>query len=142
MSVQSAKAVWKGSLKEGSGNVELESKVYEGPYTFASRFENAGGTNPEEWIAAAHAGCYTMFLSALLGKHNITPEYLETTAKVHLGEGPSITQIDLYLNAQVSQASTELLHLLAQEAKEQCPISKALAAVPVIHLTVNILSPV
>ncbi len=134
MPVRSAQAVWKGTLKEGQGHLKLESGVYEGPYTWASRFADSSGTNPEELVGAAHAGCYAMFLSALLTNHNTPPEELKATAKVHLGEGPTISKIELHLEAKVPGISAEKFQELAQEAKTKCPISKALAAVPEISL--------
>ncbi|RIH84432.1 Peroxiredoxin OsmC [Meiothermus luteus] len=134
MPVRSASAVWKGSLKEGQGHLKLESGVYEGPYTWASRFADSAGTNPEELVGAAHAGCYAMYLSALLTNHNTPPEELNVTARVHLGEGPTITKIELALTAKVPGIAPEKFLELAQEAKAKCPISKALAAVPEITL--------
>ena len=98
MPVRKASAVWEGSLKEGQGTVKLGSGAYEGPYSFGSRFEEAGGTNPEELIGAAHAGCFSMALSAGLGRAGFTPTRVATTAKVHLekvGEGFKITRIEL-----------------------------------------------
>ncbi len=88
-------AEWKGSLKEGAGSMRLGSGAYEGPFTFASRFESGQGTNPEELIGAAHAGCYSMFLSALLSSAGTPPKSIRTTATVHLGEGPTIHLIEL-----------------------------------------------
>ncbi|GIW24128.1 OsmC family protein [Meiothermus sp.] len=134
MPIRSANAVWKGTLKEGQGHLKLESGVYEGPYTWASRFADAPGTNPEELIGAALAGCYAMFLSALLTNNNTPPEELNATAKVHLGEGPTITKIELQMVAKVPGIDAEKFQELAQEAKAKCPISKALAAVPEITL--------
>ncbi|MCS7057451.1 MAG: OsmC family protein [Meiothermus sp.] len=134
MPVRSASAVWKGSLKEGQGHLKLESGVYEGPYTWASRFADAAGTNPEELVGAAHAGCYAMYLSALLTNHNTPPEELSVTARVHLGEGPTITKIELVLTAKVPGIALERFLELAEEAKAKCPISKALAAVPEVTL--------
>lgn len=134
MPVRSAQAVWQGTLKEGQGHLKLQSGVYEGPYTFASRFEEGPGTNPEELIAAAHAGCYAMFLSALLTNNGFTPTQLSASAKVHLGAGPTITQIDLHMEASVPGIDEAKFQELAQEAKAKCPISKALAAVEQINL--------
>lgn len=134
MPVRSASAVWRGTLKEGRGHLKLESGVYEGPYTWASRFASGSETNPEELIGAAHAGCYAMFLSALLTNNNTPPEELAATAKVHLGDGPTITKIELQMVAKVPGISAERFQELAQEAKAKCPISKALAAVPEITL--------
>ncbi len=138
MPVRSANAVWKGTLKEGSGHLKLESGVYEGPYTFASRFETAPGTNPEELIGAAHAGCYSMFLSALLTTAKYTPTQINTTAKVHLGEGPAIHLIELSTEAQVPGLGAAEFQELAEKAKAGCPVSKALSAVE-IKLTATLL---
>src|SRR3954447_2275407 len=104
MPVRSAKAVWEGGLKDGQGKVSLGSGAFEGKYSFASRFEEAGGTNPEELIAAAHAGCFSMALSAALGRANFTPERIHTTAAVHLekvGDAFAITRIELDCEATV-----------------------------------------
>lgn len=134
MPVRTSEAVWQGTLKEGKGHLKLQSGVYEGPYTHASRFENAPGTNPEELIGAAHAGCFAMFLSALLANNGFTPERLHARSSVHLGEGPTITKIELRLEAKVPGLSEEKFQELAQQAKAKCPVSKALAAVPEITL--------
>ncbi|RIH82943.1 OsmC family protein [Calidithermus roseus] len=134
MPVRTSEAVWQGTLKEGKGHLKLQSGVYEGPYTHASRFENAPGTNPEELIGAAHAGCFAMFLSALLTNNGFTPERLHARSSVHLGEGPTITKIELRLEAKVPGLSEEKFQELAQQAKAKCPVSKALAAVPEITL--------
>jgi osmotically inducible protein OsmC len=134
MPVRSANAVWKGTLKEGKGHLKLESGVYEGPYTWASRFAQGSETNPEELIGAAHAGCYAMFLSALLTNNNTPPEELRATARVHLGDGPTITKIELEMVAKVPGIGAERFQELAQEAKAKCPVSKALAAVAEISL--------
>jgi osmotically inducible protein OsmC len=138
MPVRSANAVWKGTLKEGSGHLKLESGVYEGPYTFASRFETAPGTNPEELIGAAHAGCYSMFLSALLTNAKYTPTSINTMAKVHLGEGPTIHLIELTTEAQVPGLGADEFQELAEKAKANCPVSKALSAVE-MKLTASLL---
>jgi osmotically inducible protein OsmC len=134
MPVRSANAVWKGTLKEGKGYLKLQSGVYEGPYTWASRFAQGSETNPEELIGAAHAGCYAMFLSALLTNNNTPPEELRATARVHLGDGPTITKIELEMVAKVPGIGAERFQELAQEAKAKCPVSKALAAVAEISL--------
>ncbi|HEY5599410.1 MAG TPA: OsmC family peroxiredoxin, partial [Candidatus Manganitrophaceae bacterium] len=104
MPVRSAEAVWEGGLKEGKGNVKLGSGVYQGAYSFGTRFEQSPGTNPEELIGAAHAGCFSMALSAGLGKAGITPRRIHTVAKVHLekvGEGFKITKIELQTEADI-----------------------------------------
>jgi osmotically inducible protein OsmC len=134
MSVRTAQATWKGTLKEGKGHLKLESGVYQGPYTWASRFADGKETNPEELVGAAHAGCYAMFLSALLTGNNTPPEQIQATAKVHLEKGPTITKIELHVEAKVPGITKTKFSQLAKEAKEKCPISKALAAVPKIVL--------
>ena len=134
MAVRGAEATWQGTLKEGSGVMKLGSGLYEGPFTFASRFEEGKGTNPEELIGAAHAGCYSMFLSALLTNNNTPPTRVHTTATVHLGAGPAISKIELVCRAEVAGVDAEKFAELAAAAKANCPISKALAAVPEIVL--------
>lgn len=127
MTVRTANAVWEGTLKEGNGVMKLPSGAYEGPFTWASRFADGRGTNPEELIGAAHAGCFSMFLSALLTNNGTPPVRVETTASVHLGEGPTITNIDLVCRAEVPNISEEKFMELARSAKEKCPVSKVLA---------------
>lgn len=134
MAVRASEAQWNGTLKEGSGTVKLASGLYEGPYTWASRFESGKGTNPEELIGAAHAGCYSMFLSGLLTKEGLTPTSIHTTATVHLEAGPTIARIDLVSRAVVPGISEEKFAEIAAAAKAGCPVSKALAAVPEITL--------
>src|ERR687894_824539 len=104
MPVRTAEAAWEGKLREGKGHVKLGSGAYEGSYSFASRFEEGGGTNPEELIAAAHAGCFSMALSAALGKAGFAPERIATSARVHLekvGDAFGITRIDLSTDENV-----------------------------------------
>lgn len=125
MSVRSAKAQWNGTLKEGQGVMSFSN--YNGPFTFASRFEDAEGTNPEELVGAAHAGCYSMFLSALLSNNELTPESVNTTASVTLGKddtGPCITNIKLVCHVSCEGLSQELFDELTQTAKANCPISR------------------
>jgi lipoyl-dependent peroxiredoxin len=129
MATSSANAVWNGTLKEGKGTMTLPKGGYEGPFTFASRFENGAGTNPEELIGAAHAGCFSMFLSGLLTTANHPPKSVQTTAKVHMGEGPAITLIELETVGDVPGLSAEEFQDFATKAKEGCPVSKALSAV-------------
>ena len=107
MTIREASAEWQGALKEGSGRLRLGSGVFEGAYSFPSRFENGPGTNPEELIAAAHAGCFSMALSAILGREGHIPRNIRTTAKVHLGAtaaGPTITRIELETQAEVADS--------------------------------------
>jgi osmotically inducible protein OsmC len=131
MAVRNAEAVWQGTLREGGGTLKLGSGVYEGPYTYASRFEDAPGTNPEELIGAAHAGCYSMFLSAVLSRAGFTPTRIHTTARVHLEAGPTITKIELDCEATVPNVDEKTFTESAATAKQNCPVSKALASVDV-----------
>jgi len=125
---RTASAVWRGSLKEGQGAITTQSKVLgDTPYSFSARFEHGNGTNPEELIAAAHAGCFTMALSAQLGNANLTPESLETTATVRLektDKGFTITAIHLMTRAKVPGADKTAFETAAQNAKNGCPISR------------------
>jgi len=126
MTTRTSSAEWKGTLKAGAGTMKLASGAYEGPYTFASRFESGKGTNPEELIGAAHAGCYSMFLSALLSNAGFTPTRIATTATVHLTEGPTISLIELNTEAEVPGLSEDAFQEKAVEAKAKCPVSKVL----------------
>lgn len=130
MATRSASAEWKGNLIQGQGTMKLGSGAYEGPYSFASRFESGKGTNPEELIGAAHAGCFSMALSAGLGKAGFTPTSIRTSAKVHLekvGEGFGITKIELNTEAQIPGIDAKTFQEHAEGAKKGCPVSKALA---------------
>lgn len=131
MPVRSASAVWKGTLKEGNGTMALGSGSYEGPFTYASRFEDGPGTNPEELIGAAHAGCFSMFLSALLSNAGYVPTRIQTTAKVHIAAGPTITTIELDTEAEVPNLDDATFQQKAADAKAKCPVSKALASVDI-----------
>jgi lipoyl-dependent peroxiredoxin len=130
--VRKASAVWKGSLKEGSGKLSTDSGVLSNtPYSFATRFENAKGTNPEELIAAAHAGCFTMALAAQLGSASITPESLETKAELtmeKLDAGWTVTRIHLDVTADIGSGDRAAFDKAAHAAKEGCPISRLLKA--------------
>ena len=142
MAVRQSTATWKGTLKEGNGLMKSGSGHFEGPFTYASRFEEGKGTNPEEMIGAAHAGCYSMFLSALLSGEGFNPTRIETTATVHLGRddsGPLITKIELVMEAAVPGLEEAQFQELAQKAKAGCPISRALAAVPEVTLQATLL---
>ena len=138
MAVRFAEAQWQGTLKEGKGHLKVESGLFEGPYTWADRFADGGGTNPEELIGAAHAGCYTMFLSAILTRNNVPPTNINTKASVHLGDGPTITRIDLDVEATVPGVDDATFQEYAAEAKAKCPVSKALAAVEEIVLNARL----
>lgn len=131
MTVRQSEAIWRGTLREGDGIVKLGSGTFEGSYTWASRFDVGEGTNPEELIAAAHAGCFSMFLSALLTKAGFPPTRIHTTAAVHLEAGPTITRIELSTQASVPGLDEATFLNFANEAKEKCPVSKALASVTI-----------
>ena len=141
MAVHGASAEWKGTLKEGSGTMRLGTGAFEGPYTFASRFETGKGTNPEELIGAAHAGCFSMALAAALGRAGITPTSIRTTAKVHLGTsdaGPTITRIELDVEAQVPDIDAATFQQHADGAKQGCVVSRALGGVKDVTLTARL----
>ena len=129
---RNAQAVWHGGLKDGKGTLTTESGVLrETAYSFRTRFENEKGTNPEELIAAAHAGCFTMALSAQLSDAQMPPESLETTAVVTMektDDGPTITKIHLVTRAKVPNVEKEKFDELAKKAKEGCPVSRLLKA--------------
>jgi len=131
MQVRTSNAEWRGTLEKGSGTMSLASGAYEGAYTFASRFENGPGTNPEELIGAAIAGCYSMFLSALLAKDGFVPTRITTSAAVALGDGPAITSITLETEGVVPNLTEQVFLHKAEEAKKNCPVSKALAGTEV-----------
>jgi lipoyl-dependent peroxiredoxin len=131
MAIRESSAIWKGSLNEGKGSMRLGSGAYEGDFSRASRFEDGPGTNPEELIGAAHAGCFSMFLSALLSKAGHIPTNIATTAIIHLGEGPKITLIELSTVGDVSGIDEKTFIEFAEQAKKGCPVSQALAAVDI-----------
>lgn len=130
--VRKASAVWKGSLKEGKGSISTDSKVLSNTqYSFSTRFENGVGTNPEELIAAAHAGCFSMALSGQLGNAGMTAESIETTASLTLEKldaGFTITKIHLDVTAKIPGANAAAFETAAQNAKAGCPISRLLKA--------------
>jgi lipoyl-dependent peroxiredoxin len=139
MAVSKAQATWSGSLKEGSGSVKGTSGFFEAPFTFATRFEGAaGGTNPEELIGAAHAGCFSMFLAAQLTNAGHPPASIETTATVHLGAGPTVTKIELETVAKVPGVDQSTFDEKVEFSKQNCPISKALAAVQDISINAKL----
>jgi osmotically inducible protein OsmC len=129
---RTASAVWNGSLKEGRGTITTQSGVLsDAPYSFVTRFENGKGTNPEELIAAAHAGCFTMALSAQLGTMNFTPQSLRTSAKLTLEKldaGWTISKIHLDVSARVPGISASAFESAAASAKANCPVSRLLKA--------------
>jgi lipoyl-dependent peroxiredoxin len=139
MAVSKASATWNGTLKEGNGSVKSGNGAFEAPFTFGSRFEGSGkGTNPEELIGAAHAGCFSMFLAAQLTKEGKPPTSINTTATVTLGDGPTVTKIELVTEAVVPGADEALFNDKVAFSKANCPISKALAAVPEIVINAKL----
>jgi osmotically inducible protein OsmC len=140
--IRTAEAQWKGNLKEGNGTMKLGSGAYEGAYSFKSRFESGAGTNPEELIAAAHAGCFSMALANALSTAGHAPERVHTVAKVDFGrddKGPVISKIELITEVRAPGLDEAKFQELAKGAKEGCPISRALAAVPTITLSAKLL---
>jgi osmotically inducible protein OsmC len=133
MPTRNASAVWNGDLFKGAGSVKLGSGAYEGQYNFSSRFESGTGTNPEELLGASHAACFSMALSAGLGKSGFTPTRVSTTAKVtvdKVGEGFKITKIQLTTEAVVPGVDEAKFREIAEATKTGCPVSQALSAVP------------
>ena len=130
--IKKAWAVWQGSIKEGGGTISTETGVLkEAPYGFKSRFENGKGTNPEELIGAAHAGCFSMALSLMLGEAGLVPERIETHADVTLekvGDGFAITASHLTVTARIPGADDARFLAIAEKAKAGCPVSKLLNA--------------
>src|SRR5512143_640767 len=134
MPVRQASAVWEGSFREGQGSVKLGSGLFEAPYSAASRFESGPGTNPEELIGEAHAGCFSMALALVLSTQKTPPRRIETTADVTIepdGPGYTITSIALHTTAEVPGLGEEGFQKAAEAAKAGCPVSKALAATPI-----------
>lgn len=141
MPVRSAEATWTGTIGEGEGTVALGSGAYEGGYSVGSRFEEEPGTNPEELIAAAHAGCFAMALSAALTEAGYEPERIDATADVtveKVGDDWAITTIDLAVEAAVPDIDTDEFQAFAEGAKENCPVSQALASVENVTLNATL----
>jgi osmotically inducible protein OsmC len=132
MATRNASAKWRGNLMEGDGSMALGSGAWEGPFTFKSRFEEGQGTNPEELIGAAEAGCFTMQLAHNLAEAGHTPESVQTQAKVHIRNidgNPTISQIDLLTRARVPGLDDATFQDTAKATKDACIISRALAGV-------------
>ena len=130
MPVRSAEASWHGAVQSGHGNVRTESGALEGVYSFPSRFEDGDGTNPEELMAASHAGCYAMAFSLLLGQQGYEVEQINATARVTIEEiegAPTITGSELTASGRVPDIGAEEFRRIADEAKSFCPVSRALA---------------
>jgi osmotically inducible protein OsmC len=137
MATRDGNAEWRGDLRGGSGTVSVASGLFDGTYSFGTRFEEEPGTNPEELIAAAHAACFSMALSNILAEAGHAPESVKTTAKVHLrfvDGAPTIAQIDLITEGRVPGIDQDQFADYATQAKAGCPVSRALAAVGEITL--------
>lgn len=144
MATRDGSGEWRGDLRSGSGTVSVASGlISDGNFSFSSRFEEGPGTNPEELIAAAHAGCFSMALSNILAGDGHTPESVKTTAKVHfrmVDDAPTITQIDLVTEGRVPGIDQAQFADYAEQAKTGCPVSRALAAVGEITLEPTLVS--
>ena len=143
MATRNGTAEWQGDLQSGSGHLTVGDGAWEGDYSFASRFEEGEGTNPEELIAAAHAACYSMAFSNILAEHGHAPRSVTTTAKVHLRNvdgAPTIAQIDLETVGDVPDIDEAHFVEHAEEAKAGCPVSRALGGVGEITLNARLAS--
>src|SRR3984893_1731967 len=141
MTARNGSAEWRGDVESGSGGITVGGGGFEGPYSFASRFEDGEGTNPEQLIAAAHAGCFTMALSNLLSGEGHVPDSLRTAAKVQLRNvdgAPTLARVDLETEGRVPGVEGHEFRRYAEQAKEICPVSRALAGIPEIGLTVRL----
>ena len=142
MPTRSASARWDGNFARGSGTMEMGSGAWSGPYSAASRFEDGEGTNPEELIAAAHAGCFSMAFALALTEAGHPPETIRTEAEVHInpaeGGGYEINRIDLQTTARVPGIDANAFQERAQAAKAGCPVSKALGGVPEINVEASL----
>jgi len=142
MPVRTADAQWEGSLEDGKGYMRLGGGAFEGQYSFSSRFEEGPGTNPEELIGAAHAGCFSMALAGGLSRAGHVPDSVHTTARVHIEKGESgfgITKIELECEARVPGVEEATFQEIAEASKTGCPVSGALAAVD-ISLTARLVA--
>jgi len=141
MATRNGSAEWRGDLQSGSGTLAVGDGVFEGSYSFSSRFEEGEGTNPEELIAAAHASCFAMALSNVLSEGGNPPDSVRASAKVHLRQvdgAPTIARIDLEVDASVPGIDDAAFQEAAAGAKAGCPVSRALAGVPEIELTARL----
>ena len=144
MLVRSSTAVWEGGIKKGKGTMKVGKGAWEGEYSFASRFEQGGGTNPEELIGAAHAGCFSMALSLILEQAGFKPERIATIARVYVdrsGEGYKIMRIELETEGRVPGLDAATFREKAEMAKKGCPVSVALSAVEIDLFKVELAKP-
>ena len=143
MPARTADARWEGTLQEGKGTMRMGGGAWEGPYSFTSRFEEGTGTNPEELLAAAHAGCFSMAFAGALGRAGHPPDSVSTTAKVHINktdEGFRIQRIELVTEAVVPGIDKAQFDEIAETSKKGCPVSVALGGVPEIVLDATLTS--
>jgi osmotically inducible protein OsmC len=141
MATRNGSAEWRGDLQGGAGTLAVGEGVFEGPYSFASRFEEGDGTNPEELIAGAHAACFAMYLSGILGEDGHAPERVRAQARVHIRNvdgAPTIARIDLDVEGSVPGLDADGFADYARRAKDGCPVSRALAAVPEVEVTARL----
>jgi osmotically inducible protein OsmC len=141
MSARNGSAEWRGDLQNGDGTVTVGDGVFEGAYTFKSRFEEGEGTNPEQLIAAAHAACFSMALSAALSEAGHPPESVRTEAKIQLRNvdgAPTLTAVTLTTEGRVPGIDQAEFERFANEAKAACPVSRALAGIPEMNLTATL----
>ena len=134
MPIRKASAVWEGTLREGQGSMKMGSGAWEGKYSFGSRFDQDPGTNPEELVGAAHAGCFSMALSGALGRAGYSPRRISTSARVHLEKldvGFRITRIELNCEAEIPEIDDATFQEQAEGAKRNCPVSNALTGVEI-----------
>jgi osmotically inducible protein OsmC len=142
MPTRDGTAEWKGDLRDGTGTVTVASGLFDGKYSFRTRFEDDPGTNPEELIGAAHAGCYSMALSNMLAEAGHVPESVRTVARVHLRmvqDAPTISRIDLVCEGRVPDIDQAQFTEIAEQAKAGCPVSRALAGVEEITLEATLI---
>jgi osmotically inducible protein OsmC len=143
MTARNGKAEWHGSVRSGSGTITVGDGVFEGAYSYESRFGEAPGTNPEQLLAAAHSGCFTMALASALSAAGHPPQSLRTTARVHLRNrygAIALARIDLDTKGDVPDIDEREFRAYAEAAKRDCPVSQALAGIPEITLTANLLA--
>jgi len=143
MTARNGSAEWHGDVKNGSGTVTVGDNIFTGPFTYGTRFGEDPGTNPEQLIAAAQAACFTMALSGLLTAEGRAPGFLHTNAKVQMRnvEGaPTLTRLDIETEGQVPGIDEEKFKALAEKAKVNCPVARALAGIPEITLTARLVA--
>jgi osmotically inducible protein OsmC len=138
MAIRHSTAVWNGNLTEGKGTMTVGKDWFTGTYTRASRFAEGEGTNPEELLGAAHAGCFSMYLAAILADSGFKPNQIRTTAEISLAEGPTIDRITLTSEANVPDVDDATFQVHVERAKKECPVSKALAAVAEIRVNAKL----